>query len=81
MLYNLTLDSPRVLILNEKRRNSVHDTVLVKCRVCSIPQVDQIYWFRDNQQIIDENIDMKIEILNDQCSESIMNILVGHSLF
>lgn len=70
------LDSPRVLILNEKLRYSLHDTILVKCRVCSMPQVERIYWLRNEQLIIDENIQIKIQILNDQCSESILNIIV-----
>ncbi|CAF1293113.1 unnamed protein product [Rotaria sordida] len=67
--------SPRVLILNEKTRNFLHETIFVKCRVCSIPQADHIYWFRHDQQITDVNIHIKKQIINDQCSESIMEIV------
>ncbi|CAF2629613.1 unnamed protein product [Rotaria sp. Silwood2] len=67
--------SPRVLILNEKMRNYLHETILVKCRVCSIPQADHIYWLRHDKQIIDVNIHIKKQIINDQCSESIMEIV------
>ncbi|CAF3688586.1 unnamed protein product [Adineta steineri] len=66
---------PHVLILNDKIRNILHDTVIIKCRVCSIPQVNHIYWFRENQQIIDINIDIKTQIIDDQCSESLMKII------
>ena len=63
--------------MNERIRNSLHDTVLVKCQVCSVPQVEQIYWLRDEQQITDENIHIKMEIINDQCSQSTLDIMVG----
>lgn len=43
-----------------------------------MPQIDHIYWFRNEQLITDPNIDIKIQIINDQCSESIINIVVCH---
>jgi len=67
--------SPRVLILNEKPRHFLHDTVLIKCRVCSIPAVDHIYWLRNEHQLTDVNIQNKNHITNDQCSESILEIV------
>jgi hypothetical protein len=40
-----------------------------------------IYWLRDNQKIEDVNIDIKTQIMNDECSESIMKIVVCHMFF
>ncbi|CAF4261888.1 unnamed protein product [Rotaria socialis] len=67
--------SPRVLILNGTIRSFPHETILVRCEVCSMPQVDHIYWLRQDQQIKDVNIYIKKQIINDQCSESIMKII------
>ncbi|CAF4205564.1 unnamed protein product, partial [Rotaria magnacalcarata] len=67
--------SPRVLILNETIRSFLHETILVRCQICSMPQVDHIYWLRQDQQIKDANIYIKKQTINDQCSESIMKII------
>ena len=48
----------------------------MKCRVCSMPQVNNIYWLRHNQQLIDTNIHIKTRMINDQCLESSMKIFV-----
>lgn len=57
-------------------RSFLHETVLVKCQVCSIPQADQIYWLRHNEKINDLNVNIKTQITSDQCSESILEIVV-----
>ncbi|UJR29869.1 hypothetical protein I4U23_017417 [Adineta vaga] len=68
--------SPRLMILNDKMMRNIHDTVLIKCHVCSIPEVRQINWFRQDQIITDVNILIKIhKIDHHQCSESIMEIV------
>ncbi|UJR16542.1 hypothetical protein I4U23_003442 [Adineta vaga] len=67
--------APHVLILNEKIRTLSHNTVTIQCRICSIPQVEHISWLRDNQVILDMNIDVKIHTIDDQCSESLMKIM------
>jgi hypothetical protein len=61
--------------------SDIHDTVIVKCQVCSIPQVIQINWFRHDQIISDVNILIKSQTIDDyQCSESIMEIVVCSAL-
>ena len=70
------LDSPRLMIFNEKIVRDVQETVLVKCRVCSIPEVIQINWLRHDQIINDVNILTKTHPIDHQCSETIMEIVV-----
>ncbi len=65
------------MILNDKMTSDVHETVIVKCHVCSIPEVTQINWLRHDQIIMDVNILIKTQIIDlHQCSESIMEIVV-----
>jgi hypothetical protein len=71
------LDSPRLMILNDKMTSDVHETVIVKCHVCSIPEVIQINWLRHDQIIMDVNVLIKTQTIDlHQCSESIMEIVV-----
>ena len=72
------LDSPRVTISNNIVTSDVHDTVIVKCRVCSNPQATQIDWLRHNQPIMDVNVLVQMQTTTDrhQCTESIMEIVV-----
>lgn len=57
--------------------SDVHDTVIVKCHVCSIPKVIQINWLRHDQTIMDVNILIKTQTIDHyQCSESVMEIIV-----
>ena len=74
---SLPLDSPRIFLLNKPiLRHSLTDRVQLGCRVCAVPTVDTVHWLRNEQAIIDANILIKSRILNEQCSESIMEILV-----
>jgi hypothetical protein len=78
------LDSPRVMILNAQLTSDVRETVIVKCHVCSIPELIQINWFRHEQNIGDVNVLIKTHPTDHQhCSESIMEIVVrsDHLLF
>lgn len=71
------VDSPHVMILNDKMTSDVHDTVIVKCQICSIPQIIQINWLKYDQIIMDVNIIIKTQTIDHyQCSESIMEIVV-----
>jgi hypothetical protein len=57
--------------------NDVHDTVIIKCHICSIPEVIQINWLRHDQIMMDVNILIKTQTIDHyQCSESIMEIVV-----
>ena len=77
----LCLDSPRVMIFNEKMTSDLHETVIVKCHVCSIPQIIQINWLRHEQIIMDVNVIIKSQpIDDDQCLESIMEIVVRRTV-
>ncbi|CAF1095543.1 unnamed protein product [Adineta ricciae] len=67
--------SPRLMIFNEKIVRDVQGTVLVKCRVCSIPEVMQINWLRHDHIINDVNILTKTHPIDHQCSETIMEIV------
>ncbi|CAF1198245.1 unnamed protein product [Adineta steineri] len=68
--------SPRLMILNDKMTSDVHETVIIKCHVCSIPEVIQINWLRHDQIIADVNILIKTQTIDHhQCSESIMEIV------
>ncbi|CAF1582470.1 unnamed protein product [Rotaria magnacalcarata] len=68
--------SPRVMILNDKMASDIHDTVIVKCHVCSNPQVIQINWLKHGQMILDVNILTKTQTIDSyQCSEAIMEIV------
>ncbi|CAF0950590.1 unnamed protein product [Rotaria sordida] len=68
--------SPRVMILNDKMTSDIHDTVIVKCHVCSIPEVIQINWLRHDQMIMDVNILIKTQTIDHyQCLESTMEIV------
>jgi hypothetical protein len=65
------------MILNDKMTSDVHDTVAVKCHVCSIPEIIQINWLRHDQIMMDVNIIIKTQTIDHyQCSESIMEIVV-----
>jgi hypothetical protein len=65
------------MILNDKMTSDVHDTVVVKCHICSIPEVIQINWLRHDQIMMDVNILIKTQTIDHyQCSESIMEIVV-----
>ncbi|CAF4741869.1 unnamed protein product [Rotaria sp. Silwood2] len=56
--------------------SDVHETVIVKCHVCSIPEVIQINWLRHDQMIMDVNILIKTQTIDHyQCSESTMEIV------
>jgi len=68
--------SPRVMILNDKMTSDVQDTVIVKCHICSIPEVSQINWLRHDQILMDVNILIKTQTIDHyQCTESIMEIV------
>jgi hypothetical protein len=57
--------------------NDLHDTVIIKCHICSIPEVIQINWLRHDQIMMDVNILIKTQTIDHyQCSESIMEIVV-----
>lgn len=65
------------MIFNEKMTSDLHETVIVKCHVCSIPQIIQINWLRHEQIIMDVNVIIKSQPIDDyQCLESIMEIVV-----
>jgi hypothetical protein len=65
------------MILNDKMTSNIDETVLLKCHVCSIPEVVQINWLRHDQIIDDVNILIKSETIDHyQCSQSIMEIVV-----
>ncbi|CAF3516923.1 unnamed protein product [Rotaria sp. Silwood1] len=68
--------SPRVMILNDRMTSDVHDTVIVKCHICSIPEVIQINWLKHDQMIMDVNTLIKTQTIDHyQCSESTMEIV------
>lgn len=68
------------MILNDRIRNSLHDTVMIKCQVCASPQVELFYWLRNDRTMVDEeNIEIKTQILDEQCSQSLISIFVSFS--
>jgi hypothetical protein len=65
------------MILNDKMISDVHETVIVKCHICSIPELIQINWLRNDQIIGDVNIIIKTQTIDHyQCEQSIMEIVV-----
>ena len=65
------------MILNDKINSDVDETVIIKCDVCSIPEVVQIKWLRQDEIIDDVNVLIKSEPIDHyQCSQSIMEIVV-----
>jgi hypothetical protein len=65
------------MILNDKINSDIDETVIIKCNVCSIPEVVQIKWLRQDKIIIDVNVLIKSEAIDHyQCSQSIMEIVV-----
>lgn len=70
------------MILNHKMTSDIHDTVIVKCHVCSIPEVIQINWLRHDNIIWDVNTLIKAQTIDQhQCSESMMEIVVCYKEF
>lgn len=65
------------MILNDKMRSDLHDTVIIKCHICSIPHLIHINWLRQQQILMDVNIIIKTQTIDHyQCSQSIMEIVV-----
>lgn len=65
------------MILNDKMTSDLHDTVIIKCHICSIPDLIQINWLRHQQILMDVNIIIKTQTIDHyQCSQSIMEIVV-----
>ena len=74
---SLSLDPPRLTISQDQHHYEIHDSVLIKCHICSIPNSIQVNWFRDEQLLLDINIIIKTQSLEQsQCILSILEIVV-----
>lgn len=76
-LFLLLIDPPRLVISKDSQMNDIHDSVLIKCHICSIPNLIQVNWFRDEELLMDINIIIKTQTFEQsQCVQSTLEIVV-----